>query len=159
LPAIRYDLIVEQGADYQVTSPSSATRGSLPRRLDRHRADPRRLHLVPVDGAAHPRPDPDGHGVVLRVPAATSSPPGTFSLGRYDVELTAPDGTVTTSARRGLRRGPPRDHPRVGAGNSTELADDPRLTASIASQTDLPASFTAAALAVSGTRFYAALLP
>jgi hypothetical protein len=47
----------------------------------------------------------------------------------------------------------------VGAGNSTELADDPRLTASIASQTDLPASFTAASLAVSGTRFYAALLP
>jgi hypothetical protein len=47
----------------------------------------------------------------------------------------------------------------VGAGNSPALADDPRLTASIASQTDLPASFTAAALAVSGTRFYAALLP
>jgi hypothetical protein len=35
-----------------------------------------------------------GTAVTLRIPAATSAA-WTFSLGRYDVELTAPDGTVT----------------------------------------------------------------
>jgi parallel beta-helix repeat protein len=47
----------------------------------------------------------------------------------------------------------------VGSANSAEFAEDPRVSAVLTSQTDLPSSFTAGSLAASGSWFYAALLP
>jgi hypothetical protein len=68
LPAIRYDLLVEQGCDYTLTVPV-------------------------LDDAGQPQ-TLAGWTVRGQIPA-TASAAWTFSLGRYDVELEAPDGTVT----------------------------------------------------------------
>lgn len=47
----------------------------------------------------------------------------------------------------------------VGGGLTAESAIAPRITGSLASQTDLPSSFTSAGLTTSTNRYYAAILP
>lgn len=93
MPALRYDLIVDQGSDYDRTIPvlglpagdtlagwtaAGQIRGGYTSTTVLYTLA---LTLVGTD-------------VVLHIPAATSAA-WTWRLGKYDVELTAPDGTVT----------------------------------------------------------------
>jgi hypothetical protein len=93
VPALKYDLIVEQGADYQVTFPvlgldagGTLAGWTATGQIRAGYTSSTVLHTLALTLT--------GTNVVLRVPAATSSA-WAFSLGRYDVELTAPDGAVT----------------------------------------------------------------
>jgi hypothetical protein len=94
LPAIRYDLLVEQGCDYTLTVPVLDDAGqpqtlagwTVRGQIRAGYSSPTVLHTLALTLS--------GTAVTLRVPA-TASAAWTFSLGRYDVELEAPDGTVT----------------------------------------------------------------
>jgi hypothetical protein len=94
MPALKYDLIVDQGADYAVTfpvldgagQPVDVTGWSASGQIRAGYASATVLHtLAPTLGSG---------GLALRIPAATSAA-WAFRLGRYDIELVAPDATVT----------------------------------------------------------------
>lgn len=95
MPALRYDLIVDQGADYRRTIPVLRDDGQPVETLDGWQvagqiragyASTTVLHQLDVTVS--------GTDVLLRIPAAVSST-WAFRLARYDLELQAPDGTTT----------------------------------------------------------------
>lgn len=88
MPALDYPLEIEQGADYKRTVPVLGLTGDLTgwtvagQIRGEHVSAPL-LHTLDVTCV--------GSNVVLHVPAATSASWG-WRTGRYDVELTDPDG-------------------------------------------------------------------
>ena len=97
MPALRYDLVVDQGSDYA---------RAIPVRDDDDQ--PVSVAGWSVSGqirAGHSAPDAlveldlaiAGTSILLRISAAASTD-WTWRLGRYDIELTDPDGAVTRFA-------------------------------------------------------------
>lgn len=94
MTALRYDLIVDQGADYERTIPVLDQAGqpvtlagwTAAGQVRDSYAAATVLHTLALTLS--------GSSVVLRIPAATSTA-WPWRFGRYDLELTAPDGAVT----------------------------------------------------------------
>lgn len=97
MPALRYDLLVDQGADYRRGFPVLDTATGQPvtslagwsaagQVRVSHQPGAELLHTLDLTLT--------GVTLVLLIPAATSSA-WPWRLARYDVELTAPDGTTS----------------------------------------------------------------
>lgn len=93
MAALRYDLIVEQGCDYERSIPvlgleegATLAGWTAAGQIRAGYGSGTVLHTLDLT--------PTGTNVVLKIPAAASAA-WTWRLARYDVELTAPDDTVT----------------------------------------------------------------
>lgn len=92
--ALRFDLLVEQGADYEATipvldeagQPQTLTGWTAAGQIRAGYTAAEILHTLDVTVQAT--------SIVLRIPAAVSALWG-WRLGRYDLEVTAPGGAVT----------------------------------------------------------------
>lgn len=93
MPALRYDLIVDQGTDYERSIPilglddgADLVGWTTSGQIRNSYASVSVLHTLDLTLV--------GTSVVLRIPAAVSSAWG-WRLARYDLEVEAPDGKVT----------------------------------------------------------------
>lgn len=95
MTALKYDLIVDQGADYERSIPVLGEDGqsvetlagwSVAGQIRASYLSTMVLHQLDVTVS--------GTDVLLSIPAAVSSA-WAFRLARHDIELTAPDGAVT----------------------------------------------------------------
>jgi hypothetical protein len=94
VPALRYPLIIDQGADYTLSipvldddnSPQTITGWGVAGQIRARHDSTAVLHELDLD--------PNNAMVILHIPGSASET-WTFLSARYDVELTSPSGSVT----------------------------------------------------------------
>ena len=94
MPAARFDLIIEQGADYEATIPVLDEAGQPQTLTGWTAAGQIRAGYASTTALATLDLTAGATDIILRVPAATSAAWG-FRLARYDVEVVAPGGATT----------------------------------------------------------------
>lgn len=101
MPARQWPLVIDQGSDYALTIPVF-DENEAPITVDDWTASGQiRATASSAEVLAELDVNPSGTNVVLRIPHITSSA-WTFRTGRYDVELTSPDGVNVTRILEGL---------------------------------------------------------